>query len=267
VSVPFWLTIPQFDKSFDATQELAARASSLGLGGVFCFDHLVPIGQPQRPVLEGAATLGAVAAISSVPVGSLVTRVTLRPPPVTAGLATTLRAICGNQAILGLGVGDRLSEDEALRYGMERPGLSERIEVLETTISLIRQNTPDLQLWVGGRHPRIREVAARLADGWNAWGATPDEFASEAAGVLAQSHRDLTISWGGGILLAASSEALTQEVANRGNSEGVIAGTPERVATRLAEIAAVADRMVVSVLPNRPANWELFTTEVLGRLT
>jgi alkanesulfonate monooxygenase SsuD/methylene tetrahydromethanopterin reductase-like flavin-dependent oxidoreductase (luciferase family) len=267
VSVPFWLTIPQFDKSFAATQELAKRASSLGLAGVFCFDHLIPIGEAQRPVLEGAATLGAVAAISSVPVGSLVTRVTLRPPPVTAGLATTLRAVCGKQAVMGLGTGDDLSEDEALRYGMELPGLSERIAVLEGTISLIKQNSPDLQVWVGGRHPKIRDVAARLADGWNAWGATPDEFASEAAGVLAQSRRDLTISWGGGILLAGSSEALAQEVAKRGSSEGVIAGTPELVTMRLAEIASIADQMVVSVLPNRPANWDLFATEVLGRLT
>ena len=267
MSVPFWLTIPQFDNSFAATRELAAGASSLGIAGLFCFDHLVPIGNPQRPVLEGAATLGAVAAISSVPVGSLVTRVTLRPPPVTAALATTLRAVGGNQAVLGLGAGDRLSGDEAVRYGMEQPGFSERIAVLEMTISLIRQNTPDLQVWVGGRHPRIRDVAARLADGWNAWGATPAEFALEAAGVLAQSRRDLTISWGGGILLAGSSEALAQEVAKRGSIDGVIAGTPEKVTARLAEIAAVADRMVVSVLPNRPANWDLFATEVLGRLT
>lgn len=260
------LTIPQFADSLDATQNLAANAASLGFGGLMCFDHLVPIGNPRRPVLEGAATLGAIAAISTVPVGSLVTRVTLRLPPITAGLAATLSAIGGSQAILGLGAGDRLSEDEAVRYGMQQPRFSERMRLLETTISLIRKTVPSLQIWVGGRHPRIREVAARFANGWNAWGAPPDEFSREAAEALAKAERDLTISWGGGIVIAADPDAVATEVANRRSTEGLIVGTPPVVTRRLAEIATTADHIVVSVLPNKPANWELFATEVLGRL-
>lgn len=267
MSAPFWLTIPQFDRSFDAIRELALGASGLGLSGLFCFDHLIPIGNPARPTLEGAATLGAIAAVSTVPIGSLVTRVTLRPPEVTAALSVTLSDVGGAGAVLGLGVGDRMSEDEAVRFGMDQPKLSARLGLLERTIALVRQSNPGLRVWLGGRHPRVREAAARLADGWNAWGVDVEAFASEAAEVRANAVRAVTISWGGGVLLAPDEGALEREVAKRGSREGLIAGTPRTIVSRLAPIAGLADQMVISVLPNRPDNWQLFANEVLGQMS
>lgn len=266
MSAPFWLTIPQFERSFEPILELASGASELGLSGLFCFDHLVPIANPVRPVLEGAATIGALAAVATARVGTLVTRVTLRPPEVTAALSSTLSDIGGAEAVLGLGVGDRISEAEALRFGMEMPKLSKRMELLEQTISLVRHANPGLLIWLGGRHPRVRAAAARLADGWNAWGADPEDFALEANEVRINAVRDVTITWGGGLLLAASEEALEGEIAKRGSRQGVIAGTPKTVVSQLAPIADIADQMVVSVLPNRPDNWNLFANEVLARM-
>jgi alkanesulfonate monooxygenase SsuD/methylene tetrahydromethanopterin reductase-like flavin-dependent oxidoreductase (luciferase family) len=42
-----------------------------------------------------------------------------------------------------------------------------------------------------------------------------------------------------------------------------MAGTPGRVIDHLGELATVADELVISILPNVPENWELFSREVL----
>ena len=84
MSHPVSLTAPQFANRPDSILELARPIGSLGFTGMFVFDHLVPLGDPRRPVLEGAATLGAIGAVSAARVGSLVTRATLRDPSITA---------------------------------------------------------------------------------------------------------------------------------------------------------------------------------------
>ena len=232
------------------------------------FDHLVPLGDPRRPVLEGAATLGAIAATSSARVGSLVTRASLRHPSITSGIGATLVAIAPGRSILGLGAGDSMSDDEALRYGLDRPGLAERIGLLEKTIELTRAAAPLLPIWVGGRHPRVRRVAAAAADGWNAWGASPEQLTREADEVLAEAGRPIAITWGGGLIVAPDQKTLDEAVGARGGLEaiaaaGLTAGTPGRLVDHLGELSTVADELVVSILPNLPENWELFSREVL----
>jgi alkanesulfonate monooxygenase SsuD/methylene tetrahydromethanopterin reductase-like flavin-dependent oxidoreductase (luciferase family) len=271
VTHPVSLTAPQFASSPESVLDLARSLGSLGLTGMFVFDHLVPIGDPLRPVLEGAATLGAIAATATARVGSLVTRATLREPSITAGIAAALAAIAPGRSILGLGAGDRLSEDEAVRFGMNRPALNERIGLLEETIALTRLAAPTLPVWVGGRHPRVRRVAATRADGWNAWGASPDELLEESEGLRAEAGRDIKITWGGGVMLAPDQSSLDAAVAARGGSEAVVqagltAGTPARIVEHLASLAVIADELVVSVLPNNRENWLLFSREVLPHL-
>jgi alkanesulfonate monooxygenase SsuD/methylene tetrahydromethanopterin reductase-like flavin-dependent oxidoreductase (luciferase family) len=265
VTFPVWLTIPQFANSFDLTSELARRASSLELAGLFTFDHLVPLEAPHRPVLEGSAVLGALAAVSTVPVGSLVTRVTLRAPSITAGIATTLSDVSHRGAVLGLGVGDRLSEDEARRFGMELQGLDQRIALLESTITLVREFNSNLAIWVAGKHPKVRSVTVRMADGWTAWEMPHKDFAIMAAEVRSQAKRQMIVSWGGRILMGADDEAVEREMFRR-NRAGIIAGTADVILRELTPFVRVADHLVVSVLPNQPQNWELFATKVLARL-
>ena len=265
------LTAPQFANSPDASLDLARSIGPLGLTGVFVFDHLVPLGDPRRPVLEGAATLGALAAASAGRVGSLVTRATLRDPSITSAIGGALAAIAPGRSLLGLGAGDRMSDDEAIRYGMDRPGFSERIAILERTIELTRLVAPSLPIWVGGRHPRVRHVAAAGADGWNAWGATVEELIREAAELRGEAGRAIAVTWGGGVMLAPDQVALDAAVAARGGLEaigaaGLTAGTPNRVVEHLAALAGVADELVVSVIPNNPGNWRLLSEEVLPLL-
>jgi alkanesulfonate monooxygenase SsuD/methylene tetrahydromethanopterin reductase-like flavin-dependent oxidoreductase (luciferase family) len=271
VTHPVSLTAPQFAKRPDSILELARTMGSLGLTGMFVFDHLVPLGDPRRPVLEGASTLGAIAAVSTARVGSLVTRASLRDPSITAGIAAALSAIAPGRSVLGLGAGDRMSDDEAVRFGMSRPGLTERIGLLEKTIELTRVAAPTLPIWVGGRHPKVRSVAASHADGWNAWGATVEELITEAEALRDEARRPVAISWGGGVLLAPDQSSLDALVAARGGLEalgagGTTPGTPAQVVDHLASLATVADELVVSVLPNVPENWLLLSNEVLPQL-
>ncbi|HKY48624.1 MAG TPA: LLM class flavin-dependent oxidoreductase [Acidimicrobiia bacterium] len=268
---PVSLTAPQFASSPELVLDLARSLGPLNLTGMFVFDHLVPLGDPRRPVLEGASTLGAIAATATARVGSLVTRVTLREPAITAGIAIALAAIAPGRSVLGLGAGDKMSEDEAVRYGMNRPALNDRIALLEETIALVRGSAPNLPIWVGGRHPKVRAVAAARADGWNAWGASPDELRQEGEALRAEAARDVKVTWGGGVVLAPDQSTLDSAVAARGGLEaiarsGLTAGTPGRIVEHLAALAATADELVVSVLPSNRENWLLFSRSVLSHL-
>ncbi|MGQ0849167.1 MAG: LLM class flavin-dependent oxidoreductase [Actinomycetota bacterium] len=266
MTTPVSLTLPQFAASFNDAGVLGRMAADIGLAGLFCFDHLIPLGNVYRPVFEHAAVMGAMAATSTVRVGSLVTRVTLRPPATTAAMARCAYAIAGGQMVLGLGVGDRLSEDELVRNGMALVKLDRRLGLLEETIGEVRRHVPDLPIWVGGRHPGVRQVAAAHADGWNAWHASASELADEADEVRAGAGRPMTISWGGAVLLAADQADLDQAILERGGKDGIIAGTPAQALDTLGGLAAIADEIVLSLVPNRPASWELLASKILPHL-
>jgi alkanesulfonate monooxygenase SsuD/methylene tetrahydromethanopterin reductase-like flavin-dependent oxidoreductase (luciferase family) len=256
--IPVSVTVPQFNSDpqplFDLVRDPA------GFAGVFVFDHLVPLGDPHRPVLEAASTLGAAAAAGSTRVGSFVLRVTMRAPELTAAIAATLEAIAPGRTTIGLGVGDRLTANEAARYGMPTPKLDRRLEVLIETIALIRQLAPNVEVWIGGRHHKIRAIAAELADGWNCWGASSEDFAEEAADVRSQAKKPVRISWGGTVLLAPDQGQLDELIQRRGGAEGALAGDPEGIQNQLGELAQVGDELVVSVVPNRRPNWELLSS-------
>jgi alkanesulfonate monooxygenase SsuD/methylene tetrahydromethanopterin reductase-like flavin-dependent oxidoreductase (luciferase family) len=273
VTTPVSLTLPHFDRTPQAFLDLCRQVPELGIAGVFGFDHLVPLGDPRRPVLEAATVLGAAAAAMPAPgrIGSLVLRTSIRPPAVTAGVAASLAAIAGSRAMIGLGVGDRFSLDEARRYGMPPASLEERLAGLEETIALIRLLAPEIPVWVGGLHRRVREVAARKADGWNAWQVSGDELAARVSEARESAPGPLVVTWGGGVILAKNQASLEEAVARRGGSnavmgDGLIAGTPGQVAHELRARAELVDELVVSVLPNEARNWRLFATAVMPGL-
>jgi alkanesulfonate monooxygenase SsuD/methylene tetrahydromethanopterin reductase-like flavin-dependent oxidoreductase (luciferase family) len=125
---------------------------------------------------------------------------------------------------------------------------------------------PSVAIWVGGRHHEVRAVAANRADGWNAWGVSVAELSSEAGEVRERAAGAIVVSWGGAVLVAPDQMSLDRALRDRGGTDGVMAGTPGEVIDRLGALAAVADELVVSVVPNRAENWELFGREVLARL-
>ena len=88
------ITLPQFRDEADSALDAARRAEALGIDGVFCFDHLWPMGQPDRPVLSSTPLLGAlVGSTSTIAVGTLVARVGLLPDEMLVAVLSSLSAL------------------------------------------------------------------------------------------------------------------------------------------------------------------------------
>jgi alkanesulfonate monooxygenase SsuD/methylene tetrahydromethanopterin reductase-like flavin-dependent oxidoreductase (luciferase family) len=162
------ITLPQFRDEADTALDAARRAEALGLDGVFCFDHLWPMGQPGRPALSSAPLLGAVAAsTSTVTVGYLVARVGIVPDPVLVAVMSSLWAASDGRLIAGIGTGDHLSRPENLAFGLPFESADERRARLVAVGSAVR--AMGIPVWVGGGHRRTVELARPLGAAVNLW--------------------------------------------------------------------------------------------------
>lgn len=270
------VTLPQFHHEPAPMLDAARRAEDLGFDGVYIFDHLFPLGSPDRPIFEGFVALGAVAAVTSkITIGTLVVRAPIRPAWTTAKAAWSAQAISGGRLTLGLGAADTLSKPEFEAYGLRFGSATERVDAVRETINAL--HAPELQLpgftvpktWIGGRSAAVRAAAAEIADGWNAWGGDADRLAVESAEIRAWAGRPFEVSWGGQVLLAPDEGHLAERLAERDDEDLLVAGTPERVAEQLrAYAAAGADELVLSLLSS-PGwdSWDLFHQEVRPLLT
>jgi alkanesulfonate monooxygenase SsuD/methylene tetrahydromethanopterin reductase-like flavin-dependent oxidoreductase (luciferase family) len=185
------LVLPVFEPSPSKALDVARRAEDTGIDGVFSYDHLFPINRPDRPALAATAVLAAVAASTRrVRLGTLVSRVTLLPEPVLVAALATLDEIAGGRVIAGIGAGDSLTKPENRAYGLPFPPVSERLEALTRVARSLRSR--GVRVWIGGRSPQVRELAAAEADGWNCWDGPFEELA-------AFSRRSGTgeLTWGG----------------------------------------------------------------------
>jgi len=162
------ITLPQFLDEADSALDAARRAEDLGIDGVFCFDHLWPMGQPDRPALSSAPLLGAVAAsTSTIAVGTLVARVGLVPDEVLVAVLSSLSAISNGRLIAGIGTGDHLSRAENVAYGLPFESADERRARLAIVASAVRGL--GIPVWVGGGLPRTVELARLCGGAVNLW--------------------------------------------------------------------------------------------------
>lgn len=261
MSVELSLTAPQFSEDFRPVRAMVRSIQDLDLDGIFFFDHLIPLGDPTRPILELVTTLGAAAAVAdSIIIGSLVMRATLRDPAITRSAAMTVDRIAGGRFVLGLGAGDSMTKDETQRLGLDFDDLDTRIEVLTETALSAR--SVGIEVWIGGLHRRVRAVAGRVG-GWNGWDIDAPTFAEMATPLRAGGS---TVTWGGPVLLGRNEDDMRSLTRSREQAPRV-AGTPEAVAAQLSEyVSGGADHLVVSVIPNQPDRWELFASEVAPTL-
>ena len=196
MNFPVWAVLPLFQSSPRQVVEMVRAAESLGMAGVLTPDHLAGWRSPSGPVLEAAIVLGMVGAVAECRVGSLVLQTGVRSPSHTARVAETLSAVALKPPLIGLGVGGDRSRRELRRLGMEAPSPAESLERLRLTIAAVRSRTPDTEVWVGGWKPELVELAAEMADGWNAWGGQTSDFERAAAHVRSLNPATHT-SWGG----------------------------------------------------------------------
>ena len=259
------LALPVFAEDAAKPLSFAARAADLGYHGLFAADHLFPPMGPTFPSLEAFTTLSAVAARHpGMTVGTLVTRVTLRPAGMLAKLAAALDHLSGGNAVIALGTGDSISIPEHEMFGFASAPIAERRARLEETILAMKElfagrpwpggehvpafagpflPSPVLAggppVWVGGVADAMVDLAARVADGWNGWGLDADAFAAKADR-LGRSGRDVSATWGGIAVVGedrSDLQRLLGDRADRGLSAGdAWSGTVE-------DLRAFADRL------------------------
>jgi alkanesulfonate monooxygenase SsuD/methylene tetrahydromethanopterin reductase-like flavin-dependent oxidoreductase (luciferase family) len=208
------VTLPQFEDGADHAIRAARRAESLGIDGVFCFDHLWPIGQPGRPALSSGPLLGALAATTStITIGSLVSRVGLVPDDVLASVLSSLAAISGGRFIAGLGTGDHLSRPENEAFGLPFASpAARRASVTRVAATACGRGIP---VWIGGGRPKTVDLARSVGASVNLWASEPPRVEELTA-------TGLDVTWGGPIgPTVAEATARLAELAAAGASWAV----------------------------------------------
>jgi len=182
------VVLPTFRERPDDAFAAAAEAVAAGVDGVFCYDHIWPMGQPERPALAPFPILGALAtrlgpargAGEGPFLGTLVARVGLAPNAVLAAQFRALDRLAPGRVIAGLGTGDRLSEEENRAYGIPFPPAAERRAQL---IELGRELADTgLVVWVAGGTAGRTEEARAAGAALNVWDADPALVAERAQG-------------------------------------------------------------------------------------
>lgn len=184
------VVLPTFTTTADDALEVATRAEELGVDGVFCFDHIWPLGRPDRPALAPFPVLAAVAASTDrVAVGTLVARVGLVPDEVLLAQFDTLCALAPGRVVAGLGTGDHLSAAENEAYGVEFAPAHERLASLRWCARRLADR--GVPVWVGaaGGSPATVAVAEEEAVAVNLWDVSPQRVAAEA--------RRCEVTWAG----------------------------------------------------------------------
>lgn len=237
--VKIGITLPSFRDDPEIAIAVAVAAERAGVNGVFAYDHLFRVAADgrMRPALECTTLLGAVAAETSrISLGTLVARATLRAPATLAVALDTIQRVSGGRLLAAIGAGDSESRPENESYGLGFGTRAERIAALEATVATLAGR--GYPVWVGGSAAHVGEVAART-DGWNRWGADPSTFASEGEWVRSlatQAGRDpdeLTLSWGGLVVLDMTDERADENAKRLGADASVLVGGPQRVADGL----------------------------------
>jgi len=179
-------------------RRFALQAEEVGLDSVWFVDHLVyRLGGGTTGVQECWTTAAAVAvATSRVELGTLVVATEFRNPALLAKMAASVDELSDGRLTLGLGAGWHDPEYEAFGYPTDH-----KVGRFEESLQIIRGLLHDgepvtfdgryhsvadcvlvpppgrrIPILVASFRPRMLELTARHADGWNtAWYGAPDE--------------------------------------------------------------------------------------------
>jgi alkanesulfonate monooxygenase SsuD/methylene tetrahydromethanopterin reductase-like flavin-dependent oxidoreductase (luciferase family) len=230
-------TLPQFRADGAAVVAAARQAEDVGLDGVFVFDHLWPIGNPEGEVLHSYGLLGALAAETRrVQLGPLVARVGLVPDAVLVNTLVSVDLISGGRLVAGLGSGDALSKAENDAFGAPYDSVADRLAAVRACCEQLREH--GIPTWAGGRSPELRQVAADAADGLNVWGAGPEAVADEGGDLRRRAgERVVEVTWGGQVLIGRDPDDLARKQERHGRRPGLVQGTIDEVAAHLAKLA------------------------------
>lgn len=292
-TVKIGLILPLFSGDAERVLSFAERAEELGVDGVFAFDHLFPPGNdPERPVLEAFAMLGAVSARTSrIAIGTLVARVALRNAGTLVTLAATLDDASHGRMILGLGAGDAGNDLEHRIFDVPAPSKSDRREHLDETVRCVRalfdgrawpggSHVPAMAgpllppprdggppLWVGGSSDEVVRLAAREAGGWNGWQMEPAAFARKVRLLRAEAGaREIEPTWAG-VGLVGRDDAEVARLLEARRGRGLIArawtGTTASLRDLIGDLERAGASWVVLALAGPRDRLELVGSEIV----
>lgn len=229
--------LPSFRDTPGEALAVAAAAEEAGVDGVFCYDHLWPMGQPERPALAPFPLLGMVARRTErVHVGTLVARIGLVPDRVLLAEFGALSVLAPGRVIAGLGTGDRQSAAENEAYGVPSAPADERRAAVGRCAVALRDR--GLEVWVGGGSRGTRLVAEEAGVAVNLWDVPPAAVAEQA--------RRSEVTWGGPVPKAGRSSGRPP---SGGAPAGADAGDGEAIAHLLAGLARAGATWAVFVWP------------------
>jgi alkanesulfonate monooxygenase SsuD/methylene tetrahydromethanopterin reductase-like flavin-dependent oxidoreductase (luciferase family) len=183
-------------------------------------------------------------------------------------LDTVARIAGADRVVAGIGAGDEESREENESFGLGFGTVEDRVASLRDAVCAARDR--GYPVWVGGRDPAVREVAAAHADGWNGWGsADAARFGAQAANLRAAAAREpFTVSWGGLIVVGTDERDARAKAERLGAGTHVIVGGPARVADGLrAYVDAGADWVIAGPVDSSdPDNASILGEEVLPLL-
>jgi alkanesulfonate monooxygenase SsuD/methylene tetrahydromethanopterin reductase-like flavin-dependent oxidoreductase (luciferase family) len=176
--VKLGVLLPTFRDNADDALAAAQVALDAGLDGVFAYDHLWPMGTPERPALAPFGVLAAVGTRFDLTVGTLVARMGLASTEHVVEEFKTLEHFAPGRVIAALGTGDKLSAAENIAYGLHLYSADERRALLAATFEALHDTMP---VWFGAGESATNELAHELGATLNLWDVTPDEVAREVA--------------------------------------------------------------------------------------
>ena len=188
----------------------AQTAERLGFEAIFTSDHYFSVmGDRDRGSSDAWAILAALAAVTStIRLGTMVSPVTFRLPPVLAKCAVTVDRISYGRVELGMGAG--WWEEEHRSHGFPFPPTAERFDMLEEQLEIVHRLMTEDDVGFEGRHyrlegasfapkgvqlphppiivggaggPRLAALVSRWADEFDTVGVGPEEAGARIARV------------------------------------------------------------------------------------
>jgi alkanesulfonate monooxygenase SsuD/methylene tetrahydromethanopterin reductase-like flavin-dependent oxidoreductase (luciferase family) len=180
--------LPTFRDTPADALAIAIDAERLGIDGVFVYDHLWPMGRPDRPALAPFPMLGAIAASTSrLFLGTLVARIGVVPDEILIAQFAALHYLVPGRVVAALGTGDHLSFDENRAYGVTLESAHDRRAAVGAAArSLLELG---ITVWVGGLSRPTVDIAESVGAVPNFWQAMPHRVAAQAA--------RSEVTWGG----------------------------------------------------------------------
>jgi F420-dependent oxidoreductase-like protein len=274
--------------TWDQWIAIATACEEGGIPALFRSDHYLPLGDDlERDALDAWAVICALAAVTSrLRLGSLVSPAGFRHPSLLAKVVASADQISSGRIELGLGAGWNDVEHKA--FGFPFPPTPQRLEVFAEQLEVIAGlwteegfafegehytvnpptarprpvQRPRVPIIVGGlANPKSAALAARWADEYNTFYATPDECRRRRGNVLdavVKSGRDpdsMRFSLMTGCIIGRDDAEVRGRLARlsaehgREPEESWIVGTPDVAVEQLRALADVGvDRVMLQLL-------------------